>query len=143
MSKIPTLTALALTVATFSTQVASQDIVYRDLAAKGVQPLTADEVKQMLGGAKLTTDWGGNKLNLQFDAEGTVGGWVESPRGSSGIFGKWSVNDKHQYCWEIRVTATNTPGDGCRRLFKSGDDLYSAISGVGQDAMMRKLELAK
>jgi len=143
MNRFPVQAALAFMIATFSTQAASQDIVYRDLAAKGVKPLTAEEVKQALGGAKLVTDWGGTKLNLKFDAAGSVDGWVESQRGNSGIIGTWSVNEKHQYCWEIRVTATNTPGNGCKRLFRSGDELYSAVSGQGQDAVMRKLEMAK
>ncbi len=143
MSTLSYRVALAFMIAAFSSQVAAQDMAYRDLAAKGVRALTGEEVKQVLGGTKLVTDWGGNKLNLAFDAAGTVDGWVESPRGNSGIVGTWSVNDKHQYCWEIRVTATNTPGNGCRRLFRSGDAIYTAVSGQGQDAVMRKLEMAK
>lgn len=127
----------------FCSYAASQDIVYRDLAAKGVKPLSGEEVKKTLAGARLITEWGSNKLSLQFDADGSVGGWVESARGNSGVTGTWTVNDKHQYCWEIKVTATGTPGNSCRRLFRAGDDLYTAVSGQGYDAMMRKLEFAK
>ena len=143
MSRIFSRAALILVIAALSARIAAQDIVYKELAAKGVTPLSGEEVKKVLGGAKLVTDWGGYKLNLQFDAAGSVGGWVESQRGNSGIVGTWSVNDKHQYCWEIRVTTTNTPGNGCRRLFKSGYDIYSAVSGQGHEALMRKLETAR
>lgn len=135
--------ATTLVLALISGHAASQDIVYRELAAKGVKALTGDEVKQALGGAKLTVPVGSANVSLQFEADGTLGGSVETSRGSAGLVGTWTINDKHQYCWEYRVTVANVSGNGCRRLFRSGEDLYTGISGQGQDAVMRKLELAK
>jgi hypothetical protein len=117
---------------------------YAELEGKGIKGLTGDEVKQALSGAKLKGQTAqGVWYEMSFANGGGLSGWVESVQGRANFVGNWTVNEKHQYCWDYTVNMVNTKVNGCRRMFKIGDDYYVAVSGQGKQAMMGKLEITK
>jgi len=117
---------------------------YAELQPKGIKVLSGEEVKQLLSGAKMKGESSqGQAYELEFAPDGTMSGWVADARGNSGVTGKWSVNDKQQYCWDYTVSRVNLRSNFCRRLFKLGDDYYMPVSGQGKDAKMGKLAISK
>jgi Protein of unknown function (DUF995) len=113
-----------------SSVAAAQALTLADVKAKSAVQLSADELKQLMPGARVvsrtiagsTRNWE-NKANGTFvassDAKGTSGGRALPSSGN----GTWRVGDKGNYCVTIQWGGM-TSEEWCRYIFKAGDKYY-------------------
>ena len=50
---------------------------------------------------------------------------------------------EQQYCWDYVIASGKLRVNGCRRLFKLGDDYYIPIAGQGKEAKMGKVAISR
>ena len=111
-----------------SSAVAAQPVTLADVKAKNAVQLSADELKQLMPGAKVvsrtnagsTRSWE-NNANGTFVASSDSKGGTGRARPSSGN-GTWRVDDKGTYC--VTIQWNITPEEWCRYIFKAGDKYY-------------------
>ncbi len=111
----------------------AQPLTFADVKAKAGTQLTADELRALMPGAKVTsrtiqgsTRYWQNKPDGTFvassDGRGTSGG--RNNMGSAE--GTWEVRDNGTLC--VKIPWSRSPEDWCRYMFKVGDKYY----GVGR-----------
>lgn len=110
--------------------VAAQTVTLADVKAKNAVQLSADELKQLMPGAKVvsltnagsTRNWENNPNGTfvaSSDAKGTSGGRARPSSGN----GTWKVSDKGAFCVTIQWSGM-TAEEWCRYIFKANDKYY-------------------
>ena len=110
--------------------VAAQTVTLADVKAKNAAQLSADDLKQLMPGAKVvsftnagsTRNWENNPngtFAASSDSKGSVGGRARPSSGN----GTWKVSDKGQYCVTIQWSGM-TSEDWCRYIYKATDKYY-------------------
>jgi hypothetical protein len=107
----------------------AQDLTLADVKAKNAVQLSADDLKQLMPGAKVVSRTNAGSTRLwQNGADGTFiagsdGRGVSGGRTMPGTgTGTWRVADNGRLCVAIQWTRINE--DWCRYIFKSGDKYY-------------------
>jgi len=111
-----------------SSAVGAQAVTLADVKAKSGVQLSADELKQLMPGAKVvsytnagsTRSWE-NNANGTFVASSDAKGGTGRARPVSGN-GTWRVDDKGTYC--VTIQWNMSPEEWCRYIFKAGDKYY-------------------
>lgn len=121
----------------------------RDIVAKGAKQLSAEEVQQLLPGAKVTSTGGGrgvirrweNAANGRFVASGhdptTTTARMQSFQGQ----GSWRIDDGGRYC--VTIEWPKRTEQWCRVLFKLDDRYYGVKSAGDEDAELHALEFRR
>ena len=124
----------------------AQVVTLAEVKAKGAVQLGADELKQLMAGAKVvsrtnagsTRRWE-NKADGTFTASSDNVGLVGRSRPSSGN-GTWRVADNGTFCVEIQWNVT--PEKWCRYIFKAADKYYGFYK-LDDSAQAYELEFSK
>ena len=124
----------------------AQVMTLADVKGKGAVQLSADDLKQLMPGAKVVsrTDAGStrrweNKADGSFVASSDSSGQSGRARPSSGN-GTWRVADDGKFCVEIQWNVT--PEKWCRHIFKAGDKYYG-VGRLEDSAPAHELEFSK
>jgi hypothetical protein len=128
MRRLTTLVLFGLSTAVANAQV----LTLADVKGKGASELSADDLKQLLPGAKVVSRTSaGSTRRWENKADGTfvassdgMGGSGRARPGTGN--GTWRVADDGTYCVDIQWNVT--PEKWCRRIFKASDKYY----GVGK-----------
>ena len=139
---------LAVGALTWAVQARSQQAeVLRDLESKDPHPLTIDEVKALMPGAKVS----------RVGRSGTTVYWVDEEGGSmivnsdnkgygnvrpSTARGKWNITDDGRYCVLIEFNRAE-PEQWCRFLIKTSEGYYGTTSTAVGTAKVYKIEISK
>ena len=109
-----------------------------ELIAKGAKPVDAAELRETLAGAVIAGPaYRGKEFQWVLNKDGSVSGWTiwtdgakyENP-------GKWSVNDKGQFCFRLAEAS----GDAaCQDWFKLGSEYFAVRNGQVLKRTVRKL----
>jgi hypothetical protein len=134
--------AAALLVCTFAS---GEGLTLADVKAKNAVQLSADELKQLLPGAKVanqipsgsTRRWE-NRPDGGLAASGDGRG-LPTPRVFSGS-GTWNVDAKAAYC--VRIQWPTQTEDWCRYIFKAGDKYYTFLT-LDDSARAWEFEVSK
>jgi hypothetical protein len=138
--------AASMMVCTFAS---SQVLTLADVKAKSATQLTADDLKQLLPGAKVvnhassgaTRNWVNNvsgDLAASSDGRSNTGGKPSPGSGS----GTWKIDDKGTYCVNIRWAWRGAIEDWCRYVFRAGDKCY-AFDTLEDTAQASEFEFSK
>jgi hypothetical protein len=101
------------------------------LKAQGIQPLAKDDVAVLLLGARLTRQLERGELHINTFKDGSINADYQGSTRNTGQlrgYGTWKVNEDGKYCMEIKWNRAFDNVSGCRRMYKSGEDYYSAAS---------------
>jgi len=125
----------------------SSQLKLRDVLAKGAKRLSAEEVQQLLPGAKVTSVSGRgvtrrwkNSADGKFVASG-YDPTTTTPRYQSfQAQGSWHIGDNGRYC--VTLEWPGTTEQWCRILFKLDDKYYgvNVKSANDEDAVVHELE---
>jgi len=138
---------LAVAIGT-SSFVAAQPVTLADVKAKNAVQISADELKQLMPGAKVvsrtnagsTRNWD-NNANGTFvassDSKGSAGGRARPSSGN----GTWKVGDKGTYCVTIQWGGMATE-EWCRYIFKLSDRYYG-FGRLEDSAQASEFEFSK
>jgi hypothetical protein len=112
MKAKPISALIALSLLTFSlVAFAQQPATVGDLLDKGGKKLTKDELAKLVTGATISgiapssPNW---KSQHTYKDDGSLSGHAfrfSGGMGTVGVWGKWSINEKGQFCIDIRNTA--------------------------------------
>lgn len=100
-----------------------------ELIAKGAKPVGAVELREALSGAQVTGhSFIGKGLQWSLNKDGSLSGWTlwydDAKHKNSG---KWSVNDKGQFCFQLDATSS---GDfACQDWLKLGSEYFAVRNG--------------
>jgi hypothetical protein len=124
----------------------AQVLTLADVKGKGAVQLSADDLKQLIPGAKVVsrTDAGStrrweNKADGTFVASSDSSGKSGRARPSSGN-GTWRVADGGTYCVDIQWNVA--PEKWCRHIFKASDKYYG-VGKLEDSAPAHELEFSK
>ncbi len=135
----------------FCTLAAGQALTLAEVKAKDAVQLSADDLKQLLPGAKVVTKTPtGSTRNWENGAGGNV---VASTDGRGSAYtgnrtlattghGAWKIDDKGAYCVAIRWGTMNVSEDWCRYIFKAGDKYYT-FAALDDTARAWQFEISK
>jgi len=117
-----------------------------EVKAKGAVQLSADELKQLMTGAKVvsrtnagTTRRWENKADGTFAASSDNVGVMGRAHPTSGN-GTWRVADNGTFCVDIQWSVT--PEKWCRYIFKAGDKYYGFFK-LEDSAQASEFEFSK
>ena len=119
---------LLLTLLTVSVTCFAQSNV-GELQQQGGKKLSPEETKQLhAAGVTLRGQSpGGSPLVQNLKADGSVGGSIQTLRGSAGVGGTWKIDDAGKLC--INLTIFGGPGgkiDTCTFIWQMADKYFSA-----------------
>jgi len=124
----------------------AQVLTLADVKGKGAVQLSADDLKQLISGAKVVsrTDAGStrrweNKADGTFVASSDSVGKAGRARPHSGN-GTWRVADGGTYCVDIQWPLA--PEKWCRYIFKASDKYY-LVGKLEESAPAHELEFSK
>jgi hypothetical protein len=130
----------------FSSAPSAQVLTFADIKAKNAVQLSAEELRQLLPGAKVisitkggSTRYWENQLDGSVVASSDGRGGAGRNRANSGS-GTWRIGDGGTFC--IRIDWNRTTDEWCRHVFKVGSVYY----GIGQlidSALANELEFSK
>jgi hypothetical protein len=109
-----------------STTVLAQNTVGELLDAGG-KKLSKDEVvAAIVGGNSSGPTRTGGQAQLNYKADGTFAGTIQSSQGKNGgMFGTWTVDDSGQACVEYTITIFGSQqGKSCAFFFRQADQYY-------------------
>lgn len=126
----------------------SSRLKLRDILAKGAKQLSAEEVQQLVPGAKVTS----------VSASGVTRRWENSADGKFVAFGldpttttprmrnfqglgSWRIGDNGKYC--VTLEWTKGTEQWCRVLFKVDDKYYGVKSADNENADTHELEFRR
>jgi hypothetical protein len=111
----------------------AQALTFADVKAKNATQLTADELRELMPGAKVvsrtqagSTRYWQNKPDGTFTASSDGRGSCGGRNCSSTAPGTWRVQDNGTLC--VTIKWPTAQDDWCRYIFKAGDKYY----GVGR-----------
>jgi len=137
--------AASMMVCTFAS---SQAVTLADVKAKNAVQLSADDLKQLMPGAKVVNQTIGGGTNrwenspsgdVAASTDGRGGGGKPTPGSGSGT---WKIDDKGMYCVNIRWSWRGRIEDWCRYVFKAGDKYY-AFDALDDTARSGEWEFSK
>ena len=112
-----------------SSAVAAQALTLADVKGKNAVQLSADELKQLMPGAKVVSlTNAGSTRSWENNANGTIVASSDGKAGNSGRArpgsgnGTWRVDDKGTYC--VTIQWNMAAEEWCRYIFKAGDKYY-------------------
>ncbi|HEV8551807.1 MAG TPA: DUF995 domain-containing protein [Casimicrobiaceae bacterium] len=131
----------------FCSVAAAQLLTLADVKAKNGVQLSAEELKQLMPGAKVisrtqagsTRSWtngADGTFVASFDGRGFAGGKTIVSTGA----GTWRVADNGRLCMAIKWNVT--PEDWCRVMFKVGDKYYG-VGRLDDNAPASEFEFSK
>lgn len=99
-----------------------------ELLDKGGKQLSKEQIlEKMKNGSRFSgSSQSGASLNLELKADKSLSGNVSSPRGTSGVFGTWDVEDSGRVCVNYVVQAINSRDQTCSFQYLLGSVRYSA-----------------
>ena len=122
-------TMVVLVSLVISSAVGAQAVTLADVKAKNAVQLSADELKQLMPGAKVVSRTNaGSTRSWENNANGTFVASSDGKAGNSGRArpasgnGTWRVDDKGTYC--VTIQWNMAPEEWCRYIFKTGDKYY-------------------
>lgn len=133
----------------FSTFAAGQALTLADAKTKGAVQLSADDLKQLLPGAKVVTKTPTGSTRSWENSPG--GNFVASTDGRGSAYssnrtlpstghGAWRIDDKGAYCVAIQWGSVSE--DWCRYIFKAGDKYYT-FAALDDTARSWQFEISK
>jgi len=135
----------------FCTFAAGQALTLADVKGKDAVQLNADDLKQLLPGAKVVTKTPtGSTRNWE---NGPDGNFVASTDGRGSSYtsnrglpfnghGTWRIDDKGAYCVSIKWGNMAVAEDWCRYIFKAGDKYYT-FAALDDTARAWQFEISK
>jgi hypothetical protein len=128
------------------------EMTLRDLEGKSPRRLSADELKQLIPGARMSRiaasgsmhQWSndsGGSFVISSDNMGT-GTPVRTQGRPSQQNGKWHLSDDGRYCVLIEWKAVPTE-EWCRVILQAGDQYYSAKSDSVGTERVHRIEIKK
>ena|SRR5271165_4217245 len=111
-----------------------------DVKTKSAVQLSADDLKQLLPGSKVTAN--GGSLHWENSPNGSAEG-AHTPAGRSRPLpasGNWKIDDQGAYCVDLNWSAGSA--HWCRYLFKMGDKYY-AFDTLEDTAQANEFEFSK
>ena len=118
-----------------------------DVKAKNGVELSAEELKQLMPGAKvISRTQAGSTRRWENNPDGTFvassdGRGVAGGRNAYGTAaGTWRVGDKGRLC--VKINWNVTPEDWCRVMFKVGDKYYG-VGRLDDNAPASEFEISK
>ena len=141
-------TGLAIVSLGVCSVVAAQTVTLADVKAKNAVQLSADELKQLMPGAKVvsltnagsTRNWDNNTngtVAASSDSKGSSGGRARPSSGN----GTWSVSDKGTYCVTIQWSGMRAE-EWCRYIFKASGKYYG-FGKLEDGAVASEFEFSK
>ncbi len=125
----------------------AQDLTLADVKAKNAVQLSADDLKQLMPGAKVVSRTNAGSTRLWQNKEdgtfvaGSDGRGVSGGRTTPGTgTGTWRVADNGRLCVAIQWTRINE--DWCRYMFKAGDKYYG-FGKLDDSAVASEFEFSK
>jgi len=125
---------------------AAQPVTLADAKAKNAVQLSADELKQLMPGAKVVSHTNaGSARTWENNANGALLASSDN-RGGTGRArpvagnGTWRVEDKGTYCVTLQWNMANE--EWCRYIFKAGDKYY-AFGRLEDTAQSTEFEFSK
>ena len=136
--------ALSVGVCSFA---GAQDLTLADVKAKNAVQLSAEDLKQLMPGAKVVSRTNAGSTRLwENKADGTFIAGSDG-RGSSGGrtmpgtgTGTWRVADNGRLC--VAIQWSRISEDWCRYIFRSGDKYYG-FGKLDDDAPASEFEFSK
>jgi hypothetical protein len=135
----------------FCTFAAGQALTLADAKSKNAVQLSADDLKQLLPGAKVTTKTPtGSTRNWENTPDGH---FVASTDGRGSAYsnnrtlpttgsGEWRIDDKGAYCVTIQWGTMKVSEDWCRYIFKA-DAKYFTFATLDDTARAWEFEISK
>ena len=124
---------------------AQQPATVGDVLDKGGKKLTKEELSALLTGAVVSGTQAGtgaiyrNTLNPDGSVSGSA---VRSDGQSVGVFGKWTVNDQGQQCWDLS-TGPGSKFGTCAFYFLLDNVYYTSTSGDERTAALLVRDIKK
>ncbi|MBK6974395.1 MAG: hypothetical protein IPH26_16100 [Sterolibacteriaceae bacterium] len=128
----------------------AENLHLSDLKSQNAVQLTADELKQLMPGAKVAhhSDAGSlrrwtNEADGKFVASSDVHrdpGWVGKTK-SSGGRGTWHIGDNATYC--VAIEWPGRSENWCRYIFKAGDKYYGVKSLVDGAGIASEIQISR
>ena len=116
----------------------AQALTFADLKAKNATQLTADELRELMPGAKVVSRTPtGSTRRWQNKPDGTFSASSDG-RGSSG--GTWRVRDNGTLC--VTIQWPKSPDDWCHYIYKTGGKYY-AVGRREDNAIAYEFEFSK
>ena len=99
------------------------------LLDKGGRKLSSQEVKDLLTGATVDAERGGNAhTKTTYRPDGSLSAHLQTMDFSTGGAGTWKVEDNGSFCISISWTAQFPPVAGCSYVLKLGKTYYFSVS---------------
>lgn len=125
----------------------SSQLRLSDISGKGAKLLTVEELRELLPGAKVTSQGGKAERRWENNADGkfVASGFDPSTttpnmRNFNGQ-GTWHIGDNGTYC--VQIEWKRKTEQWCRYLYKLGDKYYAANSAVDSAAPVHDIEFRK
>ena len=111
-----------------------------ELTQQGGKKLSKEELQQLHAGGvtykgALTN---GGTFTEQHKTDGSVSGSAQTPRGSSGLTGTWTINDEGRLCTVVTIVANGNKLDACRVIWKQGDKYFSSDGDAPATAVISR-----
>lgn len=130
----------------------AQNLVLNDLKSKNAVQLAADELRQLMPGAKVAhrteigslrrwTNEADGKFVASSDAMGHDPGRIGVHAAPSGGKGSWHVGDNGTYC--VAIEWARRSENWCRYIFKVGDKYYGVKSLEDGGGIASEFEFSK
>ena len=116
---------LVLTALLAAPLVAHAQYKIEELVAKGAQVMSAEQLRAAFVGKNLAglTEQGWD-VEYRLIPGGKLEGMMHTQRGSSGIIGTWSINEKNQICGDITSVRWGIRSQRCSWYWRVGDEYY-------------------
>ena len=106
-----------------------------ELLDAGGKALTKDEINSTVGGASVAGPTAaGGEAQVEFNANGTMSGWVTNQTGRRGsILGTWTVDDNGKICRDVAIKYYESAQvKDCSIFYRLGDKLFVGGGGGGR-----------
>ena len=137
--------ALALAVFGLGAAAYAEEPSLGAIKAQGAQALSKGDLASLLSGASMTRVIDRGDVHINTLKDGSLNAYYQSKmRNVNQIkgYGTWKVGDDGKYCFDIKWNRGFEDVSGCRLMFKTGDDYYSAGSDA-DDAKLYRYKISK
>jgi hypothetical protein len=106
-----------------------------ELVAKGAQVMSAEQLRAAFVGKNLAglTEQGWD-VEYRLIPGGKLEGMMHTQRGSSGVIGTWTINEKNQICGDITSVRWGIRTQRCSWYWRVGDEYYVTNSRADDEA---------
>lgn len=137
--------ALALAVFSLGAAAYADEPSLGAIKAQGAQALSKDDLAALFPGASMTRQGERGEVHINTSKDGSLNAYYQDKLRNTGQlkgYGTWKVTDDGKYCFEIKWNRAFENVNGCRLMFKAGDDYYSAGSDA-DDAKLYHYKISK